>query len=643
MSTFAEPHAAPPDPDRRARPWGHRRPEREHAEPGALQVLIGGRATDDHAPIAAEASPPRDPHVGRVVEPLGAILLRGSFITPEQLDAAIGEQKRTNQRLGNVLVGLGFTTPDAVLAALSVQLGIPSVRLNGYTVRADAVRSLPEKISRKHLAFPLERVGRTLKVAIAAPKDLTALDDIRFASGCRVETVIALEDEIREALDRYYLEGAVDEAEPEAEGLIIVETPLERRDPNRPDRRRGGGGRHVTDLAPVVNAANDEEAERSAVRVLDRILIRAMAEKASDIHFEPREETLRVRVRVDGVFRDVAFLSIEIAPAIVARVKVMSGMDISERRVPQDGRFTVVNGGQPMDLRASTFPIIYGEKVVLRLLDHSQAAVRLDVLGADDQVLADLRDLIHRPQGMIMVTGPTGSGKSSTVYAVLGELVHTGRNIVTIEDPVEFAVPGINQGQTNDKAGFTFARGLRAILRQDPDVIMVGEIRDSETLNTAIEASLTGHLVLTTLHTNSAVATIARLTEMDLEPYLLVASVQGIVAQRLVRRICPSCRESFPTPAGVAHMFPGEPPTELCRGKGCRDCRGTGYRGRVGIFELLRVNDELRDLVLTKASEAKLLEAARRAGMVTLRDECLARVGSGETTLEELLRITQTA
>ncbi len=644
MSTLAEPVTPPPDPDRRAKPWGHRRRAHEHNEPGTLQVLIGRRATDAPPLIEADVPPPHVHHAGRVVEPLGAILLRGSFITPEQLGTAIDEQKRTNQRLGNVLVSLGFTTADAVLAALSVQLGIPSVRLNGYTVRADAVRSLPEKISRKHLAFPLERVGRTLKVAIAAPKDLSALDDIRFASGCRIETVIALEDEIREALDRYYLEGVVDEAESEAEGLIIVETSLDRRDPSRPDRRRGGGGgRHVTDLAPGIDAANDEEAERSAVRVLDRILIRAMAEKASDIHFEPREETLRVRVRVDGVFRDVAFLSIEIAPAIVARVKVMSGMDISERRVPQDGRFTVVNGGQPMDLRASTFPVIYGEKVVLRLLDHSQVAVRLDVLGADEQVLTDLRDLIHRPQGMILVTGPTGSGKSSTVYAVLGELVHTGRNIVTIEDPVEFAVPGINQGQTNDKAGFTFARGLRAILRQDPDVIMVGEIRDSETLNTAIEASLTGHLVLTTLHTNSAVATIARLTEMDLEPYLLVASVQGIVAQRLVRRICPSCRESFPTPAGVAHMFPGEPPTELCRGKGCRDCRGTGYRGRVGIFELLRVNDELRDLVLTKASEAKLLEAARRAGMVTLRDECLARVGSGETTLEELLRITQTA
>jgi type II secretory ATPase GspE/PulE/Tfp pilus assembly ATPase PilB-like protein len=315
-------------------------------------------------------------------------------------------------------------------------------------------------------------------------------------------------------------------------------------------------------------------------------------------------------------------------------------MDIAEHRQPQDGRFSVLSNGQPLDLRASTYPTVFGEKVVLRLLDHSEFALRLDRIGMPDDMLETYTNLIHAPQGMILITGPTGSGKSSTLYATLTRLVETGRNVITIEDPVEYALAGANQGQTNDKAGFTFAKGLRAILRQDPDVIMVGEVRDTETLGTAIGASLTGRLVLTTLHTNSAIATIARLLEMELEPYLLTASVQGIVAQRLVRRICRECTEAFPTPAGLRHMFLGDTPAELYRGKGCKACRGIGYRGRIGIFELLSITDPLRDLVLSRASDAKLLEMARQGGMVTLRDQCLGRVRNGETTLEELVRIT---
>jgi type IV pilus assembly protein PilB len=583
-----------------------------------------------------------DARVGqRVPEPLGAMLLQRKFITAEQLQAAIEQQKLTGRRLGNVLVSMGFTTPDAVLGALSLQLGVPAARLNGYTVHQDAVSALPEKVARKHLAFPLVKVGCTLKVAVASPNDLAALDDIRFASGCRIETVVALEDEIREAFDRYYTgEGLPKEGE-EASDLIIVETPsMDRRDATQSERRRSGSGRRVTDLVSADGGAYDEETERSAVRVVERILIRAIAENASDIHFEPMEEVLRVRCRVDGTFRDIAYLSAAIAPAILARIKVLSGMDIAEHRLPQDGRFSVVSNAHPLDLRASSYPTLYGEKVVLRLLDHSQLALRLDRIGMNEQVLKSFGDMIRRPQGMILITGPTGSGKSSTLYAALATLVETGRNVITIEDPVEYAIAGANQGQTNDKAGFTFAKGLRAILRQDPDVIMVGEVRDSETLGTAIEASLTGHLVLTTLHTNSAVSTIARLMEMELEPYLLVAGVQGIVAQRLVRQICRTCSEAFPTPAGVLHLFPDNPPPLLHRGKGCKDCHGTGYRGRIGIFELLPMSDALRDLVLARASEAKLVEAAQRLGMITLRDECLACVRTGDTTLEELVRIT---
>lgn len=587
-------------------------------------------ASDGEAGIGVPAAP----------EPLGAMLLQRNLITADQLTIAIDQQKLTGRRLGNILVSMGFTTPDAVLGVLSVQLGVPAVRLNGHTVHRDAVGALPEKVARKHLAFPLLKVGTTLRVAIANPKDLAALDDIRFASGCRVETVVALEDEIREAFDRYYCEENAGKDTGTPSDLIIVEVPVTDGNGAAQQERRHGRGRRATDLLLTDRAADDQEAERSAVRIVERILIRSIGEHASDIHFEPMEEILRVRCRVDGTFRDVAYLSAEIAPAITARLKVLAGMDLSEHRLPQDGRFSVLNNGQPLDLRASTYPTVFGEKVVLRLLDHSEFALRLDRIGMSAKMLETFTDLIHQPQGMLLITGPTGSGKSSTLYAALSKLLETGRNVITIEDPVEYALAGANQGQTNDKAGFTFAKGLRAILRQDPDVIMVGEIRDTETLGTAIEAALTGRLVLSTLHTNSAVATIARLLEMELEPYLLTASVHAIVAQRLVRRVCQRCAEVFPTPAGLAHVFQGDVPAKLRRGKGCTDCRGTGYRGRIGIFELLPLTDAIRDLVLARAPEAKLLEAARAAGLIPLREECLACVRRGETTLEELVRIT---
>jgi type II secretory ATPase GspE/PulE/Tfp pilus assembly ATPase PilB-like protein len=327
---------------------------------------------------------------------------------------------------------------------------------------------------------------------------------------------------------------------------------------------------------------------------------------------------------------------------VVARVKVLSGMDIAEHRLPQDGRFSaVIDERRRLDLRSSTYPTVHGEKAVLRLLDGSGLRLQLDRVGLSGPMLQTVRDLIHRPEGIVLLTGPTGSGKTSTLYAALAEIVATGKNIITIEDPVEYSLPGVNQGQTNDKAGFTFAKGLRAILRQDPDVIMVGEIRDMETLETAIEASLTGHFVLSTLHTNSAVATIARLLEMGLEPYLLASSVLGIIAQRLVRRICSTCRAEVTTPPALRAMFRDGEPTTFFRGVGCPDCRGTGFRGRIGIFEVMRLSEDLRALVLERATEIRLLETARLEGMTSLREECLALVARGETTLEEVLRVTQ--
>jgi type II secretory ATPase GspE/PulE/Tfp pilus assembly ATPase PilB-like protein len=315
-------------------------------------------------------------------------------------------------------------------------------------------------------------------------------------------------------------------------------------------------------------------------------------------------------------------------------------MDIAEHRLPQDGRFSATVGEHRLDLRSSTYPTVHGEKAVLRLLDSGRLRLQLDRAGMNGATLDAMRTLIHRPEGILLITGPTGSGKTSTLYAALGELVQTGKNIVTIEDPVEFALPGVNQGQTNDKAGFTFAKGLRSILRQDPDVIMVGEIRDCDTLEIAIEASLTGHLVLSTLHTNSAVATIARLVDMGLESYLLASSVIGILAQRLVRRVCTTCRAEVQTPPALRAMFRDGEPASYFRGTGCHDCRGTGFRGRLGIFELLRMETNICELVLSKAPDARFHEAARANGMITLREECLVLVERGETTLEEVLRVT---
>jgi type IV pilus assembly protein PilB len=551
------------------------------------------------------------------VAALGALLRDRGLLTEEQLAIAIARQKQTGHRLGHLLVELGFVTAEAVLEALSQQLGVPTVRVNAHTVHADALSALPEKVARRHTAFPLQKIGTTLVVALASPKDLTALDDIRFASGCEVQTVLALEEEILSALNRYYRDEWLVQSLEEPIDTVVLDSPA------------------------LEIAARNEAAEKSAVSILERVIARAAADGASDIHFEPRPDLFRVRCRVDGTFRDVAQFDPAMAPAIVARIKVLSNMDIAEHRLPQDGRFSASVRNQHLDLRTSTFPTVHGEKAVLRLLDSAGLRRQLDSVGLSADTLETLRDLIKRPEGIVLITGPTGSGKTSTLYAALAELVETGKNIVTIEDPVEFSIPGISQGQTNERAGFTFARGLRAILRQDPDVIMVGEIRDRETLDTAIEASLTGHLVLSTLHTNSAVATVSRLLEMGLERYLLASSVLGIVAQRLVRKICRTCRTEASTPSALRAMFREGDTTTIYRGAGCDDCRGTGFRGRVGLFELLRISEEIRESILGRAPDAKLLEDARRDGMRTLREECLALVAKGETTLEEVLRVTQ--
>jgi len=595
-------------------------------------------AVQFNAPTLRSAGPASRRAVrARGAAALGEVLLDRGVITPEQLQIAIDHQRTTDRRIGHVLIDLGFTNADAVLGGLSLQLGVPSTRLNGFRVSPTAVQAIPEKLARKHLALPLQKVGQMLQVAIAVPTDLAALDELRFASGCQIQTFVALEDEIADAVDRCY--GAAPAESPAAEEPPPAQVVIERRDASRPDRRATTNyGRRRTDRVLDDGASGEEE---TAVEAVDRFLAEAAAAGASDIHLERTPDGMRVRFRVDGTFQDTATLPTTVAPAICARVKVLGGMDIAEHRLPQDGRLSITIGGRRLDLRASTYPTIHGEKVVLRVLDQGTLRLELSALGMRSPVLDEFRDLIRRPEGLVLITGPTGSGKTSTLYAALSELVETGKNITTIENPVEYELAGTNQGQINEKAGFTFAKGLRAVLRQDPDVIMVGEIRDPDTLTTAIEASLTGHLVFSTLHTNSAVGTITRLLDMGIEPYFLASGVQAVIAQRLVRRICRHCCTELPVPGGVRHLFGDDPPAVLWRGSGCPECRGTGFMGRVAIYEMARMTPALRELILARAPEHALLKGALENNMSTLREQCLARVREGVTTLEEVVRVTQ--
>jgi type IV pilus assembly protein PilB len=601
-------------------------------------------------PRPAPVASPARTAAASVVAALGEVLVERNMITPEQLQTALAHQQTSTRRLGHVLIDLGFTNADAVLGALSLQLGVPSTRLHGYGVDAHAIRAVPEKLARKHTAVPLHKVGQVLQIALAVPNDLQALDDLRFASGCQIQTFVALEDEIAAAVDRFYggaLLVTVPDVVASAQGTKPVSAPpaapveFDRRAGDRRDRRLASNpGRRQSDRENA-DPMFDRATEQSAVRAADHILTSAASAGASDIHLERTPDSMRVRFRVDGTFHEISSIPANLAPAICARLKVLGGMDIAEHRLPQDGRVTLTVGSRRLDFRTSTFPTIHGEKLVLRVLDQGALRLELGALGMCSPVLEQFREIIRKPEGLVLITGPTGSGKTSTLYAALAELVETGKNITTIENPVEFELAGTNQGQTNDKAGFTFAKGLRAVLRQDPDVIMVGEIRDTETLTTAVEASLTGHLVFSTLHTSSAIGTITRLLDMGIEPYFLVSGVQAVVAQRLIRRICQHCVTDLPVPVGVRHLFGDDVPAALSRGEGCAECRGTGFAGRIAIYEMVRMTPALRELILARASEHALTAVAHEYGLSTLREQCLAQVRVGLTTLEEVVRVTQ--
>ncbi len=554
---------------------------------------------------------------------LGDFLVEQGLITEEQLKKALKHQQKAGKLLGRSLIDLGFIGEEELIKALSEQLGVQYVSLRNYQVDPKVIKLVPEELARTYQVVPLFAIENDLTVAMANPLDVLAIDALSRATGMKILPVVCSEEEIREAIEHYYGSSSVAEAI-----QSLGET-----------SELGGNG-HDEQLSE--QALRREAEEGPIVKLVNSILEQAVHEGASDIHIEPMEDRVRVRYRVDGVLHQVHSAPKTAQLALVSRLKILADLNIAERRLPQDGRFRLLMDGRRVDFRVSTLPSTYGEKVVLRILDRKEN-VSLEQLGLEPDELQKVRQLLGKAHGIVLVTGPTGSGKTTTLYSALQELDREALNIVTLEDPVEYELEGITQSQVNPKIGLTFANGLRSILRQDPDVVLVGEIRDRETAEIAIHAALTGHLVLSTLHTNDSAGAMTRLIDMGIEPYLVSSSVVGVIAQRLVRKICSNCSEPF-QPSETLVTSLGLPPDgdyTFHRGKGCTACKQTGYRGRIGIYEVLLTNDQIRELVLQKAPATAIQAAARKNGMRTLREAGLRKVLQGLTTVEEVLRVTQ--
>ena len=556
---------------------------------------------------------------------LGELLVKHNLITKDQLSKALAQQETSGGRIGGNLVKLGFISEDEITAFLSRQYGVPSINLNQFEVDGNVTKLIDADMAQKYQVLPINRAGGVLTVAMADPSNIFAIDDIKFKTGLRVEPVVAAESAIRNAINKYYDNaGMVDELLKKT--VEDVDTVAE--------------GEDQVNLAELAQATEDAP----VVKLVNLILTDAIKKGASDIHVEPYEKSYRVRYRIDGVLYDVMQPPMKLKAAITSRIKIMSQLDIAERRLPQDGRIKIKMGNKEMDFRVSTLPTLFGEKVVLRLLDKSNLQLDMTKLGFEAQSLKDFEDAIEMPYGMILVTGPTGSGKTTTLYSALNRINRIDTNIMTAEDPVEFNLPGINQVQMKTDIGLNFAAALRAFLRQDPDVIMVGEIRDYETAEIAIKAALTGHLVLSTLHTNDAPSTVSRLLNMGVEPFLVSASANLIVAQRLLRKICTNCKEETKVPAN-ALVDLGFPPEEAkaiktFKGKGCANCSDTGYKGRIALYEVMVIRENIKELILQGASTSELREAGRKNGMKTLRESGLQKIREGQTTIEEVLRVT---
>jgi len=559
---------------------------------------------------------------------LGELLVREKLISLQQLRRAQEEQKRSGQNLGFTLQKLGFVSDGEITNFLSAQYRLPAINLDEYEIDGDIIKLVSREVCEKHRIIPVSRSGQSLIVAMADPTNLHAIDDIKFLTNYNIEPVVASESAIGGAIERYYNAGpSYDE--------VLEDFQL--------DEGEIDFGAEEED----VNALELEKqsADAPVVRLVNVLLLNAIRKGASDIHVEPYEKRLRIRYRVDGVLHEEMSPPLKLKNALVSRLKIMSQLDIAERRLPQDGRIKLKLGkGREMDFRVSALPTMWGEKVVLRLLDKGNLQLDMTKLGFDNAPLEDFQWSINQPWGMVLVTGPTGSGKTTTLYSALSELNKPGVNISTAEDPVEYNLHGINQVQMHDEIGLNFAMALRAFLRQDPDIIMVGEIRDFETAEIAVKAALTGHLVLSTLHTNDAPATISRLLNMGVEPFLITASVNLVLAQRLARKVCVDCKQEQPVDhkalidLGVAeHLLQS---ARIFKGRGCNTCNGTGYKGRIALYEVMRFTDDLKEMVLQGASTAELKAAAIKRGMVTLRMAGITKALEGMTTTEEVLRVT---
>lgn len=598
---------------------------------------------------------------------LGEILVRENILTPQQLREALDYQREHGGRLGLNLVKLGFVSDDMITAVLSRQYGVPSVNLDLFDIDESVLRLIPREVAEKYSVLPLSRVGATLTLAMVDPTNVFAMDDIKFMTGLNIEPVVVSEASVHAAIANYYKQTREIELFGKVEAADFVS--------NGNGRYAGVGHKQIApleeqeqvslddlnfdeDVSDVQVVEEDEEIDLSSlarlsedapvVRLANVLLVDALQRGASDIHIEPYEKEMRIRLRIDGVLYDVMHPPLRLRDALISRLKIMAKLDISEKRLPQDGRIKIKlrTGGRSreLDFRVSTLPTLFGEKVVLRLLDKEKLMLDMTKLGFEPESLVKFQRNISKPYGMVLVTGPTGSGKTNTLYSALQSLNTPETNIMTAEDPVEFNLMGINQVQMKEQIGLNFAAALRSFLRQDPNIILVGEIRDFETAEIAIKAALTGHLVLSTLHTNDAPSTVSRLMNMGIEPFLVATSVNLIQAQRLIRRICSECKIENPMPP-EALVEIGFSPDEARRvktykGRGCEKCNNTGYKGRVGLYEVMEVTDSLRELVLIGASALELRKRAIEEGMITLRESGLHKIRNGITTVEEVVRET---
>ena len=550
---------------------------------------------------------------------LGDILLEGALVTPDQLRVAVEEQQRAGRSLGRVLVEQGVLTESQLVAALATQIGMKFVDLSDYPVDGSAVAKVPEAVCRRHTLLPIGYDDGKLVVAMADPANVFALDDVKSIGKMDVRPVVATKADVLAAINRYHR-----------------------------------GDAELDDLTHTLDAANEDEddlgkvkeivEDAPIVKFVNLLITQAIQDRASDIHIEPTERDLRVRFRIDGVLHEVMRSPKSITSGVTSRLKIMADINIAERRIPQDGRLSVTANGKKIDLRVATLPTVWGEKIVMRVLDNSTAMLKLSDLGFSDPNYEVFSQSFVKPYGMILVTGPTGSGKSTTLYATLNIVSRPEVNVITVEDPVEYRLPGINQVQTNNKAGLTFSAALRSILRSDPDIVLLGEIRDGETAHIAVEAALTGHLVLSTLHTNDAPSAIVRLTEMGIEPFLVGSALDCVLAQRLARRLCSKCKEAY-TPTRellVENRFPWQDGMDLptlYRPIGCSACSKTGYKGRLALHEVMGVSEEIEKLTVERASSMVIGKVAIEQGMITLRHDGLLKVMAGVTSVEEIFRV----